>query len=138
VIRSYSAAAIDIKKEPLLIGPVYAIPRALQMAGISWKDLDLLEIHEAFAAQVLATIRAIESASWAKDKMGLSSAIGSVDRSKLNVNGGSIPLGHPFGATGTRLILQSLHELRARNKNLGLISVCAAGGLGTVTIVEAL
>ncbi len=138
VIRSYAAAAVDIKKEPLLIGPVYAIPRALKMAGIKWSDLDLYEIHEAFAAQVLATIRAIESRDWAKTKMGLDQAIGSVDNTKLNVNGGSIPLGHPFGATGGRLILQTLHELRARKKNLGIISVCAAGGLGSVMVVEAI
>ena len=138
VVRSYAAAGVDIKKEPLLIGPVYAIPRALKMAGIKWSDLDLYEIHEAFAAQVLATIRAIESRDWAKTKMGLDQAIGSVDNTKLNVNGGSIPLGHPFGATGGRLILQTLHELRARKKNLGIISVCAAGGLGSVMVVEAI
>jgi acetyl-CoA acyltransferase len=138
VIRSVVSAAIDIKKEPLLIGPVYAIPKALKKAGIKWEDLDLIEIHEAFAAQVLSTIRAIESKEWAKEKMGLDHAIGKVDLTKLNVNGGSIPLGHPFGATGARMILQTLHELRARGKSLGLISICAAGGLGTVMVVEAI
>jgi acetyl-CoA acyltransferase len=138
LIRGYAAAAIDIQREPLLIGPAYAIPRALSSAGISWSDLDLVEIHEAFAAQVLATVQAIESRYWAKEKLGLDRAIGSVDPTTLNVNGGSIPLGHPFGATGGRLILQTLHELRQRKKSLGLISVCAAGGLGTVMVVEAL
>lgn len=137
VIRGYAAAAVDINKEPLLIGPAFAIPRALKNAGVRWEDIDLIEMHEAFAAQVLSTIRAIESKQWAKDKLGLDQAIGQVDRSKLNVNGGSIPLGHPFGATGARMILQTLHELRARKKNLGLISICAAGGLGVVMIVEA-
>lgn len=137
-IRGYAAAGVNIQKEPLLIGPVYAIPKALKNAGIQWKDIDLFEIHEAFAAQVLATIRAIESPSFGKEKLGLSKEIGQVDRSRLNVNGGSIPLGHPFGATGTRLVLQTLHELRARKKNLGLISICAAGGLGSVMIVEAM
>ncbi len=137
-IRGYAAASVDIQKEPLLIGPVYAIPKALKHAGITWKDLQLLEVHEAFAGQVLATLRAIESKEFAKEKLGLDEAIGSVDHSILNVNGGSIPLGHPFGGTGTRLILQSLHELRARKKNLCLISVCAAGGLGSVMIVEAI
>jgi acetyl-CoA acyltransferase len=138
VIRGYAAAGVDITKEPLLIGPAYAMPRALKQAGISWKDLDLYEIHEAFAGQVLSTIRAIESKEWCKEKLGLDQAIGQVDPSKLNVNGGSIPLGHPFGATGARVIMQALYELRARKKNLGLISICAAGGLGLVMVVEAI
>jgi acetyl-CoA acyltransferase len=137
-IRGYAAAAVDIKKEPLLIGPAYAMPKALKHAGVRWEDLDLIEMHEAFAAQVLATIRAIESREFAKEKLGLDKAIGQVDMSRFNVNGGSIPLGHPFGATGVRLVLQTLHELRARKKNLGLISICAAGGLGSVMVVEAI
>ncbi len=137
VIRSYAAAAVDIRKEPLLIGPVYAIPRALKMAGIRWEDLDIIEMHEAFAAQAISTIRAIESPEFAKTKLGLDKAIGTVDMSRFNVNGGSIPLGHPFGATGGRMVLQTLHELRGRKKNLGLISICAAGGMGVVMIVEA-
>jgi acetyl-CoA acyltransferase len=137
VLRGYAAAAVDIQKEPLLIGPAFAIPRALRNAGVTWKDIDLIEMHEAFAAQALATVRAIESREWAREKLGQDQAIGSVDFSRFNVNGGSIPLGHPFGATGARLILQTLHELRARQKSLGLISICAAGGLGVVMIVEA-
>jgi acetyl-CoA acyltransferase len=136
-IRGYAAAGVDIQKEPLLIGPVHAIPRALKSAGVQWSDIDLFEIHEAFAAQVLSTLKAIESPAYAREKLGLSEAIGVIDREKLNVNGGSIPLGHPFGATGGRLVLQTLHELRARKKSLGLISICAAGGLGSVMIVEA-
>ncbi|MDR3607369.1 MAG: acetyl-CoA C-acyltransferase [Oligoflexia bacterium] len=138
VVRAFGAAAIDVQKEPLLIGPAFIIPRVLKKAGITWDQLDLLEVHEAFAGQVLSTIKAIESKEWAKEKLGLDQAIGQVDRSKLNVNGGSIPLGHPFGATGVRMILQALHELRARKKNLGLISICAAGGLGSVMVVEAI
>lgn len=137
-IRAIANAAVDIKKEPLLIGPVYAIPRLLKMAGVEWSNIDLIEMHEAFAGQVLSTIKALESDSFAKDKLGLDRAIGTVDRSILNVNGGSIPLGHPFGATGGRVILQALHELRNRRKSLGLISVCAAGGMGAVALVEAL
>lgn len=137
VLRGYAAAGVDIRKEPLLIAPAYAIPKALKNAGLTWDQMDLLEIHEAFAAQVLATIRAIESKKWAEEKLGASAAIGQVDFSRLNVNGGSIPLGHPFGATGTRLVSQTLHELKARQKQFGLISICAAGGLGSVLIVEA-
>ncbi|OFZ81717.1 MAG: hypothetical protein A2603_09585 [Bdellovibrionales bacterium RIFOXYD1_FULL_55_31] len=137
-IRSVAASAVDILKEPLLIGPAFAIPRVLKKAGITWNDLDLIEMHEAFAGQVLATIRAIESKEWAKEKLGMDQAIGMVDRAKLNVNGGSIPLGHPFGATGARMILQTLHELRDMKKNLGLISICAAGGMGMVLVVEAI
>lgn len=137
VIRAVATAGVDLQKEPLLIGPAFAMPKALKMAGITWDQLDLVEMHEAFAAQVLATIRAIESDSWCKEKLGLDRAFAKVDPDKLNVNGGSIPLGHPFGATGTRMILQTLHGLRARKKNLGLISICAAGGLGFVMVVEA-
>lgn len=135
-IRSVAAAAIDITKEPLLIGPVYAIPRALKAAGITWNDLDLFEIHEAFAGQVLSTFRAIESDSFAKEKLGLAGKIGTVDMAKVNPHGGSIPLGHPFGATGTRMVLQAAHGLKAKNKNLALISICAASGLGAVLVIE--
>lgn len=135
-LRGFGAAGVDIKKEPLLIGPVYAIPRALKNAGVSWEDIDLIEMHEAFAAQALSTVCAIESLEFAKEKLGLDRRIGSVDFDKFNVNGGSIPLGHPFGATGTRMVLQTLHELKHRQKRLGLISICAAGGLGVVMIVE--
>ncbi len=137
-IRSVVATAVNIQKEPLLIGPAFGFPKALKMAGISWEKLDLLEIHEAFAGQVLSTIRAIESAEWCKTKLGLASPIGKVDHSKLNVHGGSIAIGHPFGATGARMILQAIHGLRAKKKNLGLISICAAGGMGQVMVVEAI
>lgn len=136
-IKSVATAAVDIQTEPLLIGPVFAIPKALKMAGLTWEDIDLYEIHEAFAGQVLATIRAIESPEFARDKLGLSAPIGKVDPAKLNLNGGSISIGHPFGATGGRMILQTVHGLIAAKKRYGLISVCAAGGLGTVMIIEA-
>jgi len=135
-IKSSAVAAVDIQNEPLLIGPAYAIPKALKLAGISWSDLDLYEIHEAFAGQVLATLRAIESPEFAKEKLGLSAPIGKIDSEKLNPNGGSIAMGHPFGATGGRLVLQTLHQLKKSGKKYGLISVCAAGGLGAVMILE--
>lgn len=135
-VRAVASAAINIMKEPLLIGPVYAIPRVLKMAGISWNDIDLFEIHEAFAGQVLSTFRAIESDSFAKEKLGLGSKIGMIDHSKTNPHGGSIPLGHPFGATGTRMVLQATHGLKALNKKFALISICAASGLGTVMVLE--
>lgn len=138
VIRGYAASGVDIKKESLLIGPAFAIPRALKSAGVTWNDIDLIEMHEAFAAQALATIMALESRQWAKEKLGQDQPVGQVDMSKFNINGGSIPLGHPFGATGTRLILQTLLELRMLKKNLGLISICAAGGLGLAMVVEAI
>lgn len=138
VIRATVAAAVDIQKEPLLIGPAFAIPRALKMANIQWEDIDLIEMHEAFAAQVLSTIRAIESKEWAQEKLGQDRAIGQVDPARLNVHGGSIPLGHPFGATGARMVLQALHGLRTQKKNIALISICAAGGIGQVIVVEAI
>lgn len=138
-LRSYATAAIDIQKEPLLIAPAYAIPIALKRAGVTWNQLDLVEVHEAFAGQVLSTLRAIESKEFCKDKIGLDAPIvDHVDMSRLNIHGGSVPLGHPFGATGTRVVLQALHGLRKVKKNLCLISVCAAGGLGAVMVVEAI
>jgi len=137
-IRGYAAAAVDIQKEPLLIGPAYAIPKALKKAGIKWDDLDIIEMHEAFAAQVISTVRAIESPEFCKNKLGLDAPITEkVNMANFNVNGGSIPLGHPFGATGVRVITQCLLELKKRNKKLGLISICTAGGLGFVMVVEA-
>jgi len=136
-LRGYGVAGVNVQKEPLLIGPAYAIPKALKSAGIEWSNLDIVEMHEAFAAQVLSTVRAIESDEFCKNKLGLSGRIGSVDPTTLNVSGGSIPLGHPFGATGVRVMTQALHELHARQKNLALISICAAGGLGLVMVLEA-
>lgn len=135
-IRSVASAGVDISKEALLIGPVYAIPKALKLAGLSWNEIELFEFHEAFAGQVLATFRAIESDTFAKNKLGLSQKIGMVDISKVNPFGGSVPIGHPFGATGTRVLMQAIYGMKAKQKKTALLSVCAAGGLGTVTIIE--
>ncbi len=125
-IRSYATAAVDIQNEPLLIAPAYAFPVALKRAGLTFDQIDLFEIHEAFAGQVLSTIRKLEL-----------DGVGKVPAEKLNLKGGSISIGHPFGATGGRMILQTLHGLKAANKQTGLISVCTAGGMGCVMILEA-
>jgi acetyl-CoA acyltransferase len=136
-IKGYATAAVNIGTEPLLIGPVYAMPKALKMAGITWDQIDIFEIHEAFAAQVLSTIKAVESPEFCKTKMGLNDRLGMVDRSKLNLYGGSVAIGHPFGATGGRMIMQALYLLKEKKKKHALISVCTASGMGAVTVVEA-
>lgn len=134
-IRSYSYVAVD-PREQLLIGPAYAMPIALERAGLQLQDMDLIEIHEAFAAVVLSVSQKLASKSFAKEKLGRSEAVGEVDESKLNVNGGAIALGHPFGATGARMIMSTLNELKRRGQNLGLLGICAAGGLAASVVLE--
>jgi acetyl-CoA acyltransferase len=133
-IRSYAYAALD-PGEQLLMGPVLAAPVALKRAGITLADVDLIEMHEAFAAQVLSNIAGFTSRSWA-ERAGFSEPVGEVDRSKLNVMGGSIAIGHPFGATGARILTTLCNELRRRGGELGLMTVCAAGGMGHAMVVE--
>src|SRR5687768_15186268 len=133
-IRSYAYAALD-PGEQLLQAPVLAAPMALSRAGLTLKDMDLVEMHEAFAAQVLSNLKGFESQAWA-ERAGFSHPVGEVDRSKLNVMGGSISLGHPFGATGERITITLLNELRRRGGQFGLMTVCAAGGLGFAMVVE--
>jgi acetyl-CoA acyltransferase len=133
-IRSYAYAALD-PGEQLLQGPVLAAPVALKRAGLTLRDMDLIEMHEAFAAQVLSNLRGFESKYWA-GRAGFSEPVGEVDRSKLNVMGGSISLGHPFGATGARITTTLVNELRRRNGQFGLMTVCAAGGMGFAMVVE--
>jgi acetyl-CoA acyltransferase len=133
-IRSYAYAALD-PGEQLLQAPVLAAPIALQRAGLSLADIDLVEMHEAFAAQVLSNLRGFESNEWAA-RAGFSRPVGAVDRAKLNVMGGSIAIGHPFGATGARITTTLLHELRRRDGQFGLMTVCAAGGMGFAMVVE--
>jgi acetyl-CoA acyltransferase len=135
-IRGYAYAALS-PADQLLQGPVYAMPVALQRAGITMKDVDLMEVHEAFAAQVLSNFQWLTSDRIAKERLGLDKAIGLPDMDRINVMGGSIAIGHPFGATGARLTTTLLHELRRRGQSIGLISVCAAGALGFVMVVEA-
>jgi acetyl-CoA acyltransferase len=133
-IRSYAYAALD-PSEQLLMGPVLATPAALDRAGLTLADMDLIEMHEAFAAQVLSNLKGFESRAWA-ERAGFSQPVGEVDRAKLNVMGGSIAIGHPFGATGARITTTLCNELRRRRGQFGLLTVCAAGGMGHAMVVE--
>ncbi|WP_163777520.1 acetyl-CoA C-acyltransferase FadI [Myxococcus vastator] len=133
-LRSHAYAATD-PGDQLLQGPAYAVPTALKRAGMKLSDIDLVEMHEAFAAQVASNLQALASPAFAK-KAGWSAPVGEVDRERLNVTGGSIAIGHPFGATGARIVTQALNELKRRNKNTVMCTVCAAGGLGAVVILE--
>jgi acetyl-CoA acyltransferase len=133
-IRSYAYAALD-PGEQLLMGPVLAVPVALQRAGLSLNDMDLIEMHEAFAAQVLCNLHGFESRAWA-ERAGFSEPVGEVDRAKLNVMGGSISIGHPFGATGGRILTTLANELARRDGQFGLMTVCAAGGMGHAMVIE--
>ncbi|MFN2400061.1 MAG: acetyl-CoA C-acyltransferase FadI [Gemmatimonadaceae bacterium] len=133
-IRSYAYAALD-PGEQLLQAPVLAAPVALKRAGLTLKDMDLVEMHEAFAAQVLSNLRGFESRKWA-ERAGFPHPVGEVDRSRLNVMGGSLAIGHPFGATGARITTTLLNELRRRQSQFGLMTVCAAGGMGFAMVVE--
>jgi acetyl-CoA acyltransferase len=135
-IRSYAFAALDPAGQ-LLMGPSYATPIALDRAGLKVSDLDLIDMHEAFAAQVLSNTQAFDSAEWAQNNLGRSEKIGEIDWDKLNVTGGSISIGHPFAATGARQITQTLRELKRRGGNLALCTACAAGGLGAAMVLEA-
>jgi len=134
-LRSYAFAALD-PNEQMLMGPSYATPVALKRARTDLQDMDLIDMHEAFAAQVLSNLQAFESKLFAREKLGSSKPIGTVDPDKLNVSGGSIALGHPFAATGARQIMQLLQDLRARGGGLGLCTACAAGGLGAAMVLE--
>jgi acetyl-CoA acyltransferase len=134
-IKSFAVAALD-PGDQLLMGPAYAVPKALDRAGITWRELGLVEMHEAFAAQVLSNIQAFESKQWAQEKLGRSEPTGEVNRDTLNVMGGSIAIGHPFGATGGRITLTLANEMARRDVQFGLISVCAQGGMGFAMVLE--
>ncbi|HYL29537.1 MAG TPA: acetyl-CoA C-acyltransferase [Gemmatimonadales bacterium] len=133
-IRSYAAAAVDPGWQ-LLMGPALAVPKALERAGIGWQELGLVEIHEAFAAQVLSNVQAWASPAWA-ERLGLPGPVGEVDWERTNVMGGSIAIGHPFGATGARLVTTLANEMRRRSVQFGLISICAQGGMGYAIVLE--
>jgi acetyl-CoA acyltransferase len=133
-IRSYAYAALD-PGEQLLQAPVLAAPVALHRAGLTLQDMDLVEMHEAFAAQVLSNLQGFQSKEWAA-RAGFSEPVGEVDQARLNVMGGSIAIGHPFGATGSRITVTLLNELERRGGQFGLMTVCAAGGMGFAMVVE--
>jgi acetyl-CoA acyltransferase len=133
-IRSYAVAAVDPGWQ-LLMGPAYAVPTALDRAGITWRELGLVEIHEAFAAQVLSNVQAWASRAWA-ERLGRREPVGEVDWERTNVSGGSIAIGHPFGATGARLVTTLANEMVRRDVQFGLISICAQGGMGLAMVLE--
>lgn len=135
-LRSYAFTAIDVWQD-MLLGPARATPLALDRAGITFADLTLFDMHEAFAAQTLANIQCLGSDKFARDVLGRSQATGEIDDSKFNVLGGSIAYGHPFAATGARMITQTLNELHRRGGGFGLVTACAAGGLGAAMVLEA-
>ncbi|MEO1481237.1 MAG: acetyl-CoA C-acyltransferase FadI [Myxococcota bacterium] len=134
-IRSWAFAALDPSWQ-LLMGPAFASPKALKRAGLAVSDMDLVDMHEAFAAQVGSNLDAFASSDWASKHLGWDSAIGAIDEERLNVYGGSISLGHPFAATGARQALTMANELRRRGSGTALITQCAAGGLGAALILE--
>lgn len=135
-IRSWAFAALDPSGQ-MLMGPAYATPIALDRAGVKLKDMKLVDMHEAFAAQVLSNTQAFESRKFAEEKLGRSEALGQLDWDAFNVNGGSIAIGHPFAATGARQLTQTLRELKRRGGGLALCTACAAGGLGAAFVLEA-
>ena len=134
-IRSWHYTALS-PKDQLLQGPAYAAPVALDRAGVTMKDIELWEIHEAFAAQVLSNLQAMDSDEFARTKLGRDRRTGIIDEDRINVMGGSIAIGHPFGATGARLTTTLLNEMKRRDVNVGLITVCAAGAMGFAMVLE--
>jgi len=134
-IKSYAYAATD-PFDQLLQGPVFALPVALERAKISLKDIGVIEMHEAFAAQVLSNIQWIGSKKIAQERLGRSEPVGDIDPEKINLTGGSIALGHPFGATGSRIVTTVCNELQRTGQQYGLVTVCAAGGIGVAMVLE--
>jgi acetyl-CoA acyltransferase len=134
-IKSWAFAAVDPAWQ-LLMAPVWAAPKALERAGLKLADMDLVDVHEAFAAQVASNLQAMASKTFAEEHMGRSEPVGEVDPVKLNVNGGSIAIGHPFAATGARMLSSTAHELKKRGGEHALLTLCAAGGLGAAVVLE--
>lgn len=134
-IRSWVYTALD-PSDQLLLGPAYAIPRVLEKAGLRLSDMDLVDMHEAFAAQVLSNTQALASDAFARERLGRDHAVGEIDPAKLNVCGGSIAIGHPFAATGCRMLTTMANELERRDGQFALLSICAAGGMGVAMMIE--
>jgi acetyl-CoA acyltransferase len=134
-IKEYAYVALD-PHDQLLLGNAYAIPKVLDKAKLSLNDMDFIEMHEAFAAQVLSTIKALASKKFAEEKLGKSEAVGEINPEIFNINGGSLALGHPFGATGGRIVTTMANELQSSGKQYGLLSICAAGGMSVAMILE--
>ncbi len=135
-LTEYEVAAVDIQKEGLLMAPAYAVSRMIAREKTKLQDFDFYDIHEAFAGQVACTLKAWETEKFCKQNLKLSGALGSIDREKLNVVGGSVALGHPFGATGARMVASLAKLLQERGAGKGLLSICTGGGMGTVAILE--
>jgi acetyl-CoA acyltransferase len=135
VFRSWSYVGVD-PADQLLIGPAIAMPKALERAGMQLGDVSIIEMHEAFAAQVLSVLQALGSPAFARERLGLEGAIGQIDPARLNVHGGSLALGHPFAATGARMVLTAANELAHSDRETVLLGICAAGGLGAAAVLE--
>jgi acetyl-CoA acyltransferase len=134
-LRAWSYSGVD-PADQLLLGPALSIPEVLDMASMQLADVDLVDMHEAFAAQVLSVLRVLGSTAFARERLGRDKAVGEVDPARLNVHGGSIAIGHPFGATGSRIVNTMANELAQSGKSTALIGICAAGGLGAAALLE--
>ncbi|MBF0101169.1 MAG: acetyl-CoA C-acyltransferase, partial [Desulfobacterales bacterium] len=135
-LRSWSYGAVD-PKDQLLIGPAISMPDAARKAGMTLKDIDLIDIHEAFAAQVLCVLKMIGNDKFAQNRLGMEKAFGNINPESINVHGGSISLGHPFGATGARMVTTMANELKLTGKSTALLGICGAGGVSAAAILEA-
>jgi acetyl-CoA acyltransferase len=132
---SWAYVGVD-PADQLLVGPAFAIPKALDRAGLTLADVDLVDLHEAFAAQVLSVVKLLGSRAFSRARLGRDEAVGEIDPARLNVHGGSIALGHPFGATGARMVTTMANELARTGKRAALLGICAAGGLGAAAVLE--
>jgi acetyl-CoA acyltransferase len=133
--RSWAYVGVD-PADQLLLGPALSMPLALERAGLSLSDMDYVDMHEAFAAQVLSILKMLQSKAFAEQRLGRSEAVGEINPDILNVHGGSLAIGHPFGATGARMVTTMANELHSQDKTHALLGICAAGGLGAAAVLE--